>query len=71
MATAPIRPLAREPPYAAGAALKKGKKTNKKKKPKKAKNFTKNKELLYITENWTGTRVREGNPGYKLLELSL
>ena len=32
-ATAPIRPLAWEPPYAAGAALKKAKKTKKKTKP--------------------------------------
>ena len=31
-ATAPIRPLVWEPPYAAGAALEKGKKTKKKKK---------------------------------------
>ena len=30
-ATAPIRPLAWEPPYAAGTALEKGKQTNKKK----------------------------------------
>ena len=29
VATAPIRPLARKPPYAAGAALEKGKKTKK------------------------------------------
>ena len=33
-ATAPIRPLAREPPYTVGAALGKGKKTNKQKKQK-------------------------------------
>ena len=32
MATAPIRPLTWEPPYAAGAALKKDEKTKKKKK---------------------------------------
>ena len=37
-ATAPIRPLAWEPPCATGAALEKGKKTKKKKKKQKAKN---------------------------------
>ena len=30
VATAPIRPLAQEPPYAVGTALKKGQKTKKK-----------------------------------------
>ena len=34
-ATAPIRPLAWEPPHATGAALEKGKKTKRKKKKKK------------------------------------
>ena len=34
-ATAPIRPLVWEPPYAAGAALEKGKKTKKRKKKRK------------------------------------
>ena len=37
VAIAPIRPLAWEPPYAAGAALEKDKKTKKKKKKKKEK----------------------------------
>ena len=37
-ATAPIQALAWEPPYAAGAALEKGKKTKKKIKNKKRKN---------------------------------
>ena len=35
VATSPIGPLAREPPYAAGAALEKAKKDKKKKKKKK------------------------------------
>ena len=35
VATAPIRPLAWEPPYAAGAALEKAKRQKKKKKKKK------------------------------------
>ena len=39
-AVAPIRPLAWEPSYAAGAALDKGKKTKKKK--RKEKTFTEN-----------------------------
>ena len=33
MATAPIRPIAWEPPYAMGVALEKGKKTKKKQNP--------------------------------------
>ena len=37
-ATAPIRLLAREPPYAAGAALERQKRQKKKKKKKKGKN---------------------------------
>ena len=37
-AVAPIRPLAWEPPYAAGAALKSKKKKKKKKRKKRAKN---------------------------------
>ena len=37
VATAPVRPLAWEPPYAAGAALEKTKKKKKKKKGKKKK----------------------------------
>ena len=42
VATAPIRPLAWEPPYAAGAALEKAKreKTNKQKHPKKPFHFS-------------------------------
>ena len=42
VATAPIRPLAWEPPYAEGAALEKEKKTKKKKKRKKEKCQTEN-----------------------------
>ena len=38
MATAPIRPLAWEPPYAAGAAQEMAKRPKKKKKRKKEKN---------------------------------
>jgi len=37
VATAPIRPLAWEPPYAMGSALKKGKKTKRQKDKKKKK----------------------------------
>jgi len=40
VATAPIRPLAWEPPYAVGAAQEKGKKTKKKKKKKRKKENT-------------------------------
>ena len=39
VATAPIRTLAWEPPYAAGAAQENGKKTKKKKKKKKRKSY--------------------------------
>ena len=44
-ATAPIGPLAWEPPYAAGAALKRPKKKKKKKKPKRKKKPQKNEKL--------------------------
>ena len=51
-ATAPIRPLAWEPPYATGVALKRTKKTKKKKKKKKLKShshpFTENKIISNI-----------------------
>ena len=40
VATAPIRPLAWEPPYALGSSPRKGKKTNKKKKRKKERKMT-------------------------------
>ena len=60
-AAAPIRPLACEPPYATGAALKKKTKDKKKKKPnqsnKKTKqklNKTNKKILIKISKPYTG-----------------
>ena len=41
-----MRPLAREPPYAAGAALKRQKQTNKQKKTKNTHKLTKKKALV-------------------------
>ena len=51
-ATAPIRPLAWEPPYATGAALEKAKKTKKKKKRKKENILFSLFYLSYITPHW-------------------
>ena len=51
MATAPIRPLAWEPLYAAGAAIEKGKKTNKqtnKQKPNNKKNQVLWTEVVFV-----------------------
>ena len=48
VATAPIRSLAWEPPYAMGSSPRKGKKTKKKKKRKKKK-FIKKKKMKLIT----------------------
>ena len=45
MATAPIKPLAWEPPYAAEAALDMAKKKEKKRKEKTEKKPTKNKKI--------------------------
>ena len=45
VATAPIQPLAWEPPYAAGAALEKAKKDKKKKKKKKRKSQLEQKSI--------------------------
>ena len=44
-ATAPIRPLAWEPPYVAGAALEKAKRQKKKKKKKKKEKKERKKEM--------------------------
>ena len=47
-ATAPIRPLAWEPPYAMGAALKKAKRQKKKKKEERGTVLS----ILEIHQNW-------------------
>ena len=53
-ATAPIRPLAWEPPYASGAALEKDKKTKKKKK----------KDVLYHRGNKVSIKKKYNNLNY-------
>ena len=50
VATAPIRPLAWEPPYAMGAALEKAKRPKKKKKKKKKKDLILVELTLYFRE---------------------
>ena len=62
-ATAPIRPLAWEPPYAAGAAQRNSKKTKKKKKKEKAQGEF----LLWLS----GLRIRLGSSHCGAAEMNL
>ena len=59
MATAPIRPIACEPPYAGGAALKKKKKKKKKKKRMIVYSFEEKKWLL--SNNKTRKVLKQGH----------
>ena len=62
-ATAQIRPLAWEPPYAVGAALKKQKTKKKKKERKKEKNIFRKKKVIF--ETWNLLYVRKYIPFVK------